>query len=310
MQNKLFYLSFLLFLLNSSRLYGDTLRLKGFDEVIDAKIVEVNEEFVKVTIPQEEIGSVSVQSELPAHPARLPNGQAGGDDKYPDTVFINVNGNEHKVICKIIKIAHESESITLKIPRHKIFGIQIAFPGGVHDRNDDLNERRESIKRDYPPIDPDILKEKIKEELRQEFEEKQRKKDEVSKEKIKKELRIEFEEKKQEEERIFKEQNYGDVKGRMLYKGKPLSGCQVKIVMLEKWGFFGNVKEGLRFETITDEEGRYYFEKVPPGGYKLYWKPPHETSWIRTIKMEPEIFVEPGETFYMRDRETNVRTMN
>jgi protocatechuate 3,4-dioxygenase beta subunit len=96
----------------------------------------------------------------------------------------------------------------------------------------------------------------------------------------------------------------------MLAKGKPLPGCQVKIMMLEKWGMFGQPKEGLRLETVTDENGRYLFEGVHPGGYKIYWKPPGETSWIRTIKMEPEIFVEAGETYHFRDRETNIRTVN
>jgi protocatechuate 3,4-dioxygenase beta subunit len=96
----------------------------------------------------------------------------------------------------------------------------------------------------------------------------------------------------------------------MLAKGKPLPGCQVKIQMLEKWGIFGNPKKGLRFETITDENGRYLFDKVHPGGYKIYWKPPGGSSWIRSIKMEPDIFVEAGETYHFRDRETNVRTVN
>ena len=80
--------------------------------------------------------------------------------------------------------------------------------------------------------------------------------------------------------------------------------------MLEKWGIFGKPKEGLWFETITDENGRYLFEKVNPGGYKIYWKPPRESSWIRSIKMEPDIFVEAGETYRYRDRETNVKTAN
>jgi hypothetical protein len=96
----------------------------------------------------------------------------------------------------------------------------------------------------------------------------------------------------------------------MLRKGKPLPRCQVKIVMLEKWGLLKAVKEGIRFETVTDENGRYHFEKVPPGGYKLYWKPPAESSWIRRIQMEPDIYIEVGETAYLPDRETNVRTVN
>jgi protocatechuate 3,4-dioxygenase beta subunit len=72
----------------------------------------------------------------------------------------------------------------------------------------------------------------------------------------------------------------------------------------------GGVKVAGKFETVTSESGLYHFKKVPPGGYKLYWKPPKEASWIRKLKMEPDIFVEAGETHYLPDRETNVRTIN
>jgi len=216
------------------------------------------------------------------------------------------------VICKIVKITKKPGSITLQIPRERVAAIQIAFPGNEQDtdsnKSDALTERsRESAP---PPVDAEKLKEQIKEELRLEFERKQGKDDIAIEEKIKEELRLEFENKKQMEEETFEVENYGRVSGRMLAKGKPLPGCQVKIMMLEKWGMFGKPKEGLRFETITDENGRYLFEKVHPGGYKLYWKPPGETSWIRSIKMEPEIFVEAGETYHFRDRDTNIKTVN
>ncbi len=327
MSYRLFYcLSFLLFLIFSSRTYGDTLRLANFDEEIDAKIIEVSEEFVEVIIPQKEIGSISMKSELPVSPTR-PNGlagRAGGDDKFPDTVSINVNGKEDKVVCKIVKITKKPGSITLRIPKQKVSSIQITFPGSKDNVRSNRNE--------YSPIDPERLKEQIMEELRLEFEKKQKqkevvleeklkdkirlelekkqKKEDVAIEDIKEELKLEFEKKQQMEEKTYEAENFGNVKGRMLFKGKPLSRCQVKIVMLEKWGIFGTPKEGLRFETTTGENGRYHFEKVPPGGYKLYWKPPAESSWIRRMRIEPDIYVEAGETYYLPDRETNIRTVN
>ncbi|MFQ5965279.1 MAG: hypothetical protein ACE5KZ_13470 [Candidatus Scalinduaceae bacterium] len=294
MSYRYFYLS-LFFLVISSKIYGDTLGLINFDEQIDAKIVEVNEEFVKVVIPQREIGTINFKSEL--------------DDKYPDSVFVNANGKEHKVVCKIVKMSKEPGSITVNIPRQKVSSIQIAFPGSEHDLSNNqkktLNTRKEHL-----PVDVDRLKEQIKEELRLEFEKKQNKEDVVFEEKIKEELRLEFEEKQQMEEEIYETENFGKVKGRMLFKGKPLPGCRVKIVKLEKWGFLGKIKESLKFETITDENGRCHFEKIPPGGYKLYWKPPAESSWIRRLRMEPDIYVEAGETYYLPDRETHVRTLN
>ena len=298
MPYKFFCVSFILILTICTEMYADTLKLEGFGEKIDVKILEMTEDFVKVVVPQGEIGSISIKSEH--------------DDKYPDTVFINVDGKESKVICKIVKITKKPGSITLQIPRERVAAIQIAFPGNEQDtdsnKSDALTERsRESAP---PPVDAEKLKEQIKEELRLEFERKQGKDDIAIEEKIKEELRLEFENKKQMEEETFEVENYGRVSGRMLAKGKPLPGCQVKIMMLEKWGMFGKPKEGLRFETITDENGRYLFEKVHPGGYKLYWKPPGETSWIRSIKMEPEIFVEAGETYHFRDRDTNIKTVN
>ncbi|OHB34516.1 MAG: hypothetical protein A2Y08_04540 [Planctomycetes bacterium GWA2_40_7] len=298
MPYKFFCVSFILILTICTEMYADTLKLEGFGEKIEVKILEMTEEFVKVVVPQGEIGSISIKSEH--------------DDKYPDTVFINVDGKESKVICKIVKITKKPGSITLQIPRERVAAIQIAFPGNEQDtdsnKSDALTERsRESAP---PPVDAEKLKEQIKEELRLEFERKQGKDDIAIEEKIKEELRLEFENKKQMEEETFEVENYGRVSGRMLAKGKPLPGCQVKIMMLEKWGMFGKPKEGLRFETITDENGRYLFEKVHPGGYKLYWKPPGETSWIRSIKMEPEIFVEAGETYHFRDRDTNIKTVN
>jgi len=285
---RFFYLSFTLLFIISFNAYGDILRLKNFDEKIDAKIIEVNDEFVKVKIPQEEIGSISVESEK--------------DSKYTDTVFVSVNGRECKVVCKIVQIAKEPASITLKIPRKKISGIQIAFPGS----GDDVG----SGGKGQSPLDTERLKEQIMEELRREFEKKQGLEDATLEEKIKEELSAELEKKRKIREEIYEEKNFGGIKGRMLYKDKPLPGCRVKVTVLDTWGFFGNAKEGLKFETITDENGRYHFKKVPPAGYKLYWKPPTESSWIRKIKMEPDIYVEAGEVSYMSDRETNVRTAN
>lgn len=310
------YLSLLLFLILSSSVYGDTLRLANLDKEIDAKIVEVSEEFVEVVIPQKEIGSISMKSEL--------------DDKFPDSVSINVNGKENKVVCKIVKITKKSGSIKLRIPKQKVSAIQITFPGSDQDKTS--KARKEGGEKEYSPVDPEIMKaqimealtlefekknkqekialeKKLKNELRHELEKKQERED-MAVEEIKEDLRSEFEEKKQLEEKAYAAENFGDVRGRMLYKGKPLPGCQVKIVMLEKWGLLKSVKEGVRFETVTGDNGHYRFEKVPPGGYKLYWKPPAESSWIRKMQMEPDIYVEAGETSYFPDRETNVRTVN
>ncbi len=294
MSYRFFCISFILILAICTGTYADTLKLEGFEEKIDVKILEMNEEFVQVVVPQREIGSMSMKSQ--------------DDDKYPDSVFIKVDDKEDKVICKIVKITKKPGSITLQIPRERVAAIQIAFPGS--EEGTAGNQGDASARSAQPPVDVERLIGRIKEELRDEFERKQGKDDVAIEEKIKEDLRLEFEDKKQMEDAAFALENCGRVTGRMLAKGKPLPGCQVKIMMLEKWGMFGQPKEGRQLETVTDENGRYLFEGVHPGGYKLYWKPPGETSWIRTIKMEPEIFVEAGETCHFRDRETKVRTVN
>ncbi|MBC8551867.1 MAG: carboxypeptidase regulatory-like domain-containing protein [Candidatus Brocadiales bacterium] len=279
-------------------LYADTLMVEDFEERIDVKVLEMNDEYVKAIFPKRLIESINVQSKQ--------------DDKYPDTVFIGVDGKKKIIICKIGKITKNPGSITLRIPREKVTALQIDFPDSEQDmyseRQDDFSLHREES--GNTPVDTEKLKEQIKDELMYALERKQEKDESEIEEKIKENLTLEFEKKQQIKEDTFEAKNYGRVSGRMLNKGKTLPGCQVKITLLEKWGLFGSPREGIRFETVTDENGHYAFDKIPPGGYKLYWKPPHESSWIRSVKMEPDFFVETGEISHVFDRETNIRTIN
>ncbi|GAX62435.1 protocatechuate 3,4-dioxygenase beta subunit [Candidatus Scalindua japonica] len=298
MTYKFICISLIVLLTICTKLYADTLRVEDFNEEINVKILEMNEEYVKAIVPEKVIGSISIKSEP--------------DQKYSDTVFIKANGKKRMIICKIKKITKKPGSVTIQIPREKVVAIQIEFPGSEQDSESDwgdiLSTREKG--REHVPVDAERLKEKIKEELMSELKKKHNRKDAEIEEKIKDELTVEFERKQQIKEDMFEAENYGKVSGRMLNKGKPLPGCQVKITLLEKWGLFGKPREGKWFEAITDEKGHYFFEKVPPGGYKLYWKPPGESSWIRSIKMEPDFFVEIGETSSVFDRETNIRTIN
>lgn len=279
-----------------TKTYSDTLRVEDFDKDIDVKILEMNEEYLKATIPERLISSISVKSVL--------------DDNYPDSVYMNIGDKEFIVICKIVKITKKPGSITLKIPREKVVAIQIEFSDNEYDVDSDLTGISNSHRAERRGVDADSLKEQIKEELMDEFEKIQKQDEIVIKDKIQEDLTLEFEKKQQLKEEKYEAENYGKVSGRMLNKGKPLPGCQVKITLLEKWELFGKPSEGISFETTTDVDGHYSFERVPQGGYKLYWRPPNETSWIRSIKMEPDFFAETGETYSMPDRETNIRTIN
>ncbi|MBF8277828.1 MAG: hypothetical protein HW390_2901 [Candidatus Brocadiaceae bacterium] len=106
----------------------------------------------------------------------------------------------------------------------------------------------------------------------------------------------------------------GSVEGKIFQNGKPLQNCQVKLVMMEKYGYLTNeyrIMEGaLEMESVTDEHGIYYFANVPPGKYKMYWMPPSETGWIRRLKMDPDVVVKSGKLVTPKDVETVKRTLN
>ena len=48
------------------------------------------------------------------------------------------------------------------------------------------------------------------------------------------------------------------------------------------------------FETQTDSQGRYLFPRVPPGYYRLYWRPDPQTGWVHRLREKPDFEVIPG----------------
>ena len=98
----------------------------------------------------------------------------------------------------------------------------------------------------------------------------------------------------------------GAVEGGILYQGRGLAGCRVKLIrQIEPATFLEMLKEaetGAEFETVTDEDGFYRFEEVPPGKYLLRWLPPGSDSWIRILsERQYDLIVEKGETATARD---------
>lgn len=116
---------------------------------------------------------------------------------------------------------------------------------------------------------------------------------------------------KMPEEEVW-DKSLGKINGRFLNKGAPLSNCQVRIIKLRKEGlvYYKDTEDTNKFEVITDTQGAYTFENVPPGAYKIYWKPQWETSWIRRVNMEPDVYVAAGEIVRPDDIETNQRILN
>ncbi len=116
------------------------------------------------------------------------------------------------------------------------------------------------------------------------------------------------------EESVAQDKTLGTVEGKILRSGSPLPECQVKLQMLEKGGLLAKgyhpVEDAVEIEAVTDGSGVYRFVNVSPGLYKLYWKPPAETTWVRRFKMEPDVVVESGKLTNPKDIETIKRTLN
>lgn len=101
---------------------------------------------------------------------------------------------------------------------------------------------------------------------------------------------------------------FGSVRGRVLYRGRGLAGCRVKLIrQLESTTFlemFKEAKTGAEFETVTGEDGSYRFEKVPVGKYLLRWLPPDSDAWIRRLSDKRyDVLVKEGRTATLKDIE-------
>lgn len=106
--------------------------------------------------------------------------------------------------------------------------------------------------------------------------------------------------------------DFGIVKGQFIQSGQPLSSCKVRLIKLRKEGlvYYKDTDNEEKLEAVTDRNGTYFFNYVSPGFYKLYWKPPLETSWIRRVSMEPDALVKSGDVSNLGEIETNQRILN
>jgi hypothetical protein len=103
----------------------------------------------------------------------------------------------------------------------------------------------------------------------------------------------------------------GTVHGRLLQKGTPLSNCYVVIVPWPKEDKSdSSVETREPMATITNDEGRYTFEHVPSGEYKLTWLPNGTHEWIRRIAMRPDVIVPEGQDVTLKDIRMAMRTIN
>jgi hypothetical protein len=107
---------------------------------------------------------------------------------------------------------------------------------------------------------------------------------------------------------VFEER--GSAVGRVLWDGRPIAGCKVRLMMLSGSGFWTGA-ENLEVESVTDEDGVYRFDLLRPGECKLLWLPPDGTHWIRRLRVEPDFTVPArGGTTDVAPLEVNLATLN
>ena len=100
----------------------------------------------------------------------------------------------------------------------------------------------------------------------------------------------------------------GSAEGRILRGGEGLQGCQVKLIRIMKQQsiteMLNVVKEGTEFGTVTDKDGKYHFDRLPVGAYKLKWQLPNDKGWIRRLRDKPDAIITRGQTTVLKYVET------
>lgn len=98
----------------------------------------------------------------------------------------------------------------------------------------------------------------------------------------------------------------GEVVGQVLFDGKALPGCKLKLVRLKRtFAGYSEAEEQSPLVTTSDSSGTYRFKAIPPGSYKLKWAPDGSDSWIRKVGEKPDVIVERGQASSMPALEIN-----
>lgn len=265
--------------------------MRGADSPVLLRVDKSADDYLIVTIPKHAVSSINMTPDA--------------SNLYPDSIYF-ANMPHARVWCKIIEITGGAYKVEL--PADAIESVRIDRkrdsdkddPLGMELLEDmDLHEPKTNNRqvtggrpaRNVRPdsLDREALKEQIKEELMESL----------------------YKAKEIEEEKILAD-NTGKVTGKIMRFGKPYPNCKVRIVALtkERVLFAKVIKRGENMETVTDENGMYYFKNVSPGNYKLFWRPHYETSWIRRLDMKPDVFVTAGKTTFQKTLEIGKRVLN
>lgn len=103
----------------------------------------------------------------------------------------------------------------------------------------------------------------------------------------------------------------GGVVGRLSHRNQPLAACEVALIPLRHtWTGYHIARSPEPVTTKTDADGTYRFAGVPPGQYKLKWRPSGAESWIRRAEIEPDVRVRANETSHVQEIRVALRTIN
>ncbi|MCF6284535.1 MAG: carboxypeptidase-like regulatory domain-containing protein [Candidatus Hydrogenedentes bacterium] len=138
---------------------------------------------------------------------------------------------------------------------------------------------------------PQVLKEELKNDLREEF---------------RRELDLRsVEAHPQAVQLVAASAGAGHAEGQMLRRGRGLVGCKVKLVQLSgRSTRFQGYSEGEEFLTTTDAQGKYRFEGIPIGNYKIKWELPGDQGWIKRLRNAADVTVESGRVSVLKPIET------
>lgn len=310
--------------------WADTIYLKGAKKETTLKVNKVTETYVLAEIQKSQIFGINMKPE--------------SIETFPD--IISFNDEPQKIIkCKITGI--KKDFYTIRIPMADIKSLDMSnetslnhnehtyakeYQKSLNHSNSSISSRKDSLDMElledmeldnesgnnHIPEPNDLMREPLSSnletsnsDLKSGYEHEKLDTDAL-KEEIKKEIIDSMNKKEKEEEDIFLRENTGKVVGTILRKGEPYPKCKVQIVaLMQKRVFLTKVtKRGSQLETETDENGKYYFENVPEGEYKLFWKPHYETSWIRRLDMKPDVTVTKGKTTYPKNIDIVSRVLN
>ncbi len=101
------------------------------------------------------------------------------------------------------------------------------------------------------------------------------------------------------------EARFGNVEGQMLHNGVGLAECKVRLVQLLDAGTrLTAPQKGQEFITTTDSNGGFKFESLPVGDYRIKWRLPGDTGWIRRLRDKPDVSVLADRVNKMKEIET------